>query len=309
MRIFFSESGHGTYTCGLSAPFTYIGYVLSNMLDEAVKLPFSEIEIECCHFLNELKDDEKYMKWFSQLPYYRRDKNGVHIYLPKKEGKIILETVLNNIEYSFSIILSKKNDIYDSNKVQNVLTNLRSYLENNDIWVIHRQYEDLVNKKKLKERVQEREIRSKTEMKANRLIQDIRLYYRFDGIENLFFSPFDTFLCKEILSELRKNKFRLPKYSHLYIMVSNTFDNALLEALRCEQWYIWGIATLRNYVEYPDLDDKQKQKIVFDLICMGLNDIAGIDKLDSNILNNVLDNIKSKYIENSNINNQRINRP
>lgn len=46
-------------------------------------------------------------------------------------------------------------------------------------------------------------------------------------------------------------------------MVSNTFNNALSMAVRYEQWYIYGIATLDNYTEYPNLTDKQKAKIVF----------------------------------------------
>lgn len=308
MRIILSESSYGTYGAGLSAPFTYMGRILSDLLDEVVNFPFREIEIECCHFIKKLNADKKYIESFSKLPYYRRGKNSIYICLPNTDGQIKLEIALRNIEYAFSIILSKKkkDDTYDSVKVQSALMNLKYFLLNNDIWAIHRQYELLVAKEKLKDRMQEREIRSKTEVKADKLIRDIRLYYRFAGIGNLFFAPFDTFLTEEILSELRKYKFRLPKYTHLYIMVSDAFDNALLEAVQYESWYIWGIATLSNYTEYPDLDDRQKQKIVFDLICKGLNDIAEIDKLDSNMLNNVLDTIKSKYIEASKTDNKQL---
>lgn len=104
--------------------------------------------------------------------------------------------------------------------------------------------------------------------------------------------------CKEVLFELRKSRFLLPQYSHLYIMVLNTFNNALSKAVRYKQWYIYGIATLNNYTEYPNLTDRQKQKIVFDIIKMGLNDIAKIDKLDTYILNSVLDKIELNYLEN-----------
>lgn len=309
MRIILSESSYGTYAAGLPVPFTYIGCILSEILDETVKFPVKEIEIECCHFKSNLQDDKKYIEWFSKLPYYRRGKNIIHIYLPNTDEQIKLETVLRSIEHAFSIILSKKkkDDTYDSVKVQSALMNLKCFLLNNDIQAIHRQYEQLVTKEQLRDRMQEREIRGKTKVKADRLIRDIRLYYRFAGIGKLFFAPFDTFLTEEILSELQKNKFRLPKYTHLYIMVSDTFDNALLEAVQYEAWHIWGIATLSNYTEYPDLNDRQKQKIVFDLIRTGLNDIAEIDKLDRNMLNNVLDKIKSKYIENNKIDNMQIN--
>lgn len=311
MRIILSESSYGTYAAGLSAPFTYIGRILSETLDETVKFPVKEIEIERCHFKSNLQDDKTYMEWFSKLPYYRRGKNTIHVCLPNTDEPVKLETVLRNIEDAFSIILSKKkkDDTYDSVKVQSALMKLKCFLLNNDIQAIHRQYEQLVTKERLRDRMQERETRGKTEVKADRLIRDIRLYYRFAGIGKLFFAPFDTFLTEEILSELRKNKFRLPKYTHLYIMVSDTFDNALLEAVQYEAWHIWGIATLSNYTEYPDLNDRQKQKIVFDLICTGLNDIAEIDKLDRNMLNNVLDKIKSKYIENNKIDNIQINCP
>lgn len=301
MRIIISKSSYGkNYICGLSAPFTYIGYILSEILDKIPQFPFSEIEIERCCFVKELKDDERYIQWFGKLPLYRKKGNSVHIYLPEINEELKLETILKDIEQAFNIILSKnkKNDAYDLIKVQGALMNLKNILENNDIWVIHKQYDFLVTQKKLQERIQEREVRSKSDHKANRLIQDLRLYYHFEGVGKLLFSPFDILLCKEVLFELRKSRFLLPQYSHLYIMVSNTFNNALSKAVRYEQWYIYGIATLNNYTEYPNLTDKQKQKIVFDIIKMGLNDIAKIDKLDTYILNNVLDKIELNYLEN-----------
>lgn len=68
-------------------------------------------------------------------------------------------------------------------------------------------------------------------------------------------------------------------------------------AVRYEQWYIYGIATLDNYTEYLNLTDRQKAKIVFNIIKMGLNDVAKIDKLDTHTLNKVLDKVELTYFE------------
>lgn len=300
MKIIISKSIYGkSYICGLSAPFTYIGYILSELLGKIPQFPFSEIEIECCNFVYELKDDEGYMQWFRKLPLYRKRKDSVHIYLHKINDELKLNSILEDIEQAFNIILlkNKKNIGYDWNKVQGALINLQNILKNNDIWVIHKQYDSLVTQKQIEERKQEREVRNKSNQKANRLIQDLRLYYHFENVGKLFFSPFDTLLCKEVLLQLRKNRFLLPQYSHLYIMVSNTFNNALSMAVRYEQWYIYGIATLDNYTEYPNLTDRQKAKIVFNIIKMGLNDVAKIDKLDTHTLNKVLDKVELTYFE------------
>ena len=132
MKIIISKSIYGkSYICGLSAPFTYIGYILSELLDKIPQFPFSEIEIECCNFVYELKDDEGYMQWFRKLPLYRKRKDSVHIYLPKINDELKLNSILEDIEQAFNIILlkNKKNIGYDWNKVQGALINLQNILE------------------------------------------------------------------------------------------------------------------------------------------------------------------------------------
>lgn len=127
MKIIISKSIYGkSYICGLSAPFTYIGYILSELLNKIPQFPFSEIEIECCNFVYELKDDEGYMQWFRKLPLYRKRKDSVHIYLPKINDELKLNSILEDIEQAFNIILlkNKKNIGYDWNKVQGALINL-----------------------------------------------------------------------------------------------------------------------------------------------------------------------------------------
>ena len=130
--------------------------------------------------------------------------------------------------------------------------------------------------------------RKQNPAEKTRLIRDIRLYYRPHGEIN--FAPYDHQLCGKILERLRRRKFRLPGYTHLYIMASDTPENALYHATRAENWHVYGIADV-DAADFAAKEGRDKRRAVFDIIRQGLEDIAEIDALDAVALSEVLNEI------------------
>jgi len=295
MWIHFSKSSYGSYGGGLNEPFCYFGRVLSDKFQtENIEFPYGEIEI-CLTFLSP-KDDQKRIDWFNKLPHYYRGKTMVRVALPMVEEEKNLTDVFQIIYKAFDIIIAKKkkDDIFDTEKLKSTLIQLEKELQSTDLWELNSRYENLLRQEAIEKRRQERIIRKQSNDEKKKLIYDLRFYYSLPNTEKLYFSPYDNRFCDRILEKLREKKFRLPNYTHLYIEVSDTFENALYHAARAENWFVYGIAVLENYAGYPKKEEIEKQRIVFDLIKQGLYDIAKIDKLDTKILNEALDEVEQK---------------
>lgn len=95
-----------------------------------------------------------------------------------------------------------------------------------------------------------------------------------------------SYLWKTALSE---NKF---SFDNPLTGQKNKIKNALFQATRPLNWFVYGIAVFENYTDYPTMREVDKKRIVFDLIKQGLHDIAEVDKLDTEILDEVLDEAK-----------------
>ncbi|MDR2905896.1 MAG: hypothetical protein LBU73_08080 [Helicobacteraceae bacterium] len=298
MWIHFNKSSYGSYGGGLNEPFRYFGRILSDKFQtENIEFPYGEIEI-CLTFLSP-KDDQKHIDWFNKLPYYYRGKTMVRVVLPMVEEEKNLTDVFQLIYKAFDIIISKKkkSDIYDAEKLKSTLILLEKELQTTDLRELNSKYENLLRQEAIERHIRERIIREQTNDEKKRLIYDLRFYYSLPNTEKLYFSPYDNRFCGRILEKLREKKFRLPNYTHLYIIVSDAFENALYEAVRAENWFVYGIAVLENYADYPAKEEIEKQRIVFDLIKQGLYDIAKIDKLDIKILNEALDEVEQKLFK------------
>jgi hypothetical protein len=300
MEIFFRPCEYGiSFGGGLEEPFTYLNRAVSDRFKaEEIMFPYGEIEIQLTYL--PLKADDKALEWYSKLPRYYRGKNMVNVYLPvnaqeSKGGSI--ETVFGLLHKAFDLIISKKkkDDKYDATKIKMSLHQLEEELKTCDIWEIHEQYKSLLRQEHIQRNKEERITREQSHAEKKRLIQAIRLYYYFENIGLKYFAPYDHRLCDKILEKLRERKFRLPDYTHLYIVVSDTFENALYHTTRMEKWYVCGIAVLEDYVAYADKKDPTKKQIVFDLIKQGLYDISKIDKLDTEVLNEVLYDVAQNY--------------
>ena len=291
MWIYFSRTVYGiSWGSGLKEPFCHFGRIISDRFQfEKIEFPFQEIDIGMLFPSPKVKGEE-YVNWNNQPPIYYRGKNLIRVTLPMVEEERALTDVLHLIHKAFDIIISrkKKSDFYDAEKLKQTLNNLEKDLQAADLYELNGRYEALLRQEAIDKRIQERVIREQANDEKNRLIYDLRFDFRFANTDNFYFSPYEGRFCNKILEKLRKRKFRLPNYTHLYIMVSDSFENALYHAVRGADWHIYGIAVLENYTDYATKKVVDKKRIVFELIKQGLNDIAKIDKLDIKTLNEVL---------------------
>ena len=299
--IHFPYSKYGIYGSGLDEPFSYLGRIISERFQAAeIAFPYQEIEIQRTYFSPKQKKNETYMSWYNKLPIYYRGKNMVRVIFAVENKQIDLVYLFQLIYKAFDIIISKKKkaDIWDTEKVKSTLIQLEKELQEADLWEINHTYEMLFRQEAIAKTLQERTIREQTDNEKKRLIYDLRFYYHFEGVGKLYFSPYDNQFCNSILEKLRERKFRLPGYTHVYIRVSDSFENALFHATRLENWFAYGIAVFENYADYPKKTEDEKKRIVFNLIKQGLNDIAKIDKLDTQTLNEVLDEVEQNIFNN-----------
>jgi len=287
----------GAYGGGLDEPFRYMGRIISDRFQsENIEFSCKEIEIQLT-FLKPNEKSETDINFYSKLPNYYRGKNMIRVSVPfSTEQEKDLSSLFQLIYKVFDIIASKKKkgDVYDKEKIESSLLKLEEELKSADLWELNQKYENLLRQKTIERVKKERETREQANNEGKRLIYDLRLYYRFDNIGNLYFAPYDNRLCDRILEKLRQRKFKLPGYSHLYVQVSDTFENALYHSVRAENWFVYGLAVLENYIDYETKSEAEKQKIIFGLIKEGLHDIAKIDKLDVNVLNEVLDEVEKR---------------
>ena len=291
----------GIYGGALIEPFRYMGRIISDkFISEKIEFSFQKIEIQLTFLLPEEKDEQR-INWYNKLPIYYRRKNMVQVILPAAKKEENLTDVFYLINWVFDILASKKkkDDVFDTVKVKTTLSQLENELQATDLWELNHKYKLLLRQECIEKVRQDRIVREQANNEKKQLIYDLRFYYQLpDDVEKYrYFSPYENEFCYKILEKLRERKFRLPNYTHLYILVSDTFENALYRAVRTEKWHVYGIAVFENYAEYATKNEIEKQRIVFDLIKQGLNDIAKSDKLDSKTLNEVLDEAEQSIFE------------
>lgn len=293
--IHFSKSSEGSYGGGLNKPFSHLGRIISDkFLSKNIEFPFKEIEI--CLAFSSLKDSEKTKEWIAKLPHYYRGKTMVRVTLLMIKQEENVADIIELIDKAFGIITSKKkkDDDYDVLKLNEAVSELRKELQETDVVKLDQKYENTVRQERVFKNEQGRVVREQANEDKKKLIYDLRFMFYLPDIELLYFSPYARRFCDNILEKLREKKFRLPGYTHLYIMVSDTFENALHHAVQSESWFVYGIAVLEDHLAYPEKQEIEKKRIVFNLIKQGLKDIAIIDKLDMKILDEVLDELEQK---------------
>ena len=300
MQIYINHTTYNTYGGGFDKPLTYLNSIISDRFQaENIEFPYREIEIMFAYLLHKVKDAQ-YIEWYNKLPYYHRGKNSVEITLPVPAKPSSLVDIFAHLNEAFDILISKKKrtDTFDSDKVKATLLQLEQELQSSDLYEIHANYEAAYRQNRIDKVLQDRAAREQNEKEKKQLIRDLRFYTGFSGRERQYLGPDDQHLCNAItygiLEKLRENKFRLPGYTHLYIMVSDSFENALYESLKLESWHEYGIAVLQDYTNFTLKKEHEKKRIIFDLIKQGLYDIAKIDKLDIDVLNEALNEVESK---------------
>jgi hypothetical protein len=302
MKLYFVKSGNGRFGGSFDAPLQYLHRVISDRFQaEGITFPYENIEITLSLPPVETKNvderQQKHIDWYNKLPHYYRGKKMLIVYLSYSEKDENLTDAFRLTYAAFDIIgaKKKKNDNIDTEKIKLTLQQLEKELQTTDLWELHHKYKLLLRQETIELSRKDRMIREQSNDEKKRLIYDIRFMYHFENIGLKYFAPYNIEFCERILTRLREKKFRLPRYTHLYISCSDTFENALYHAIRGENWFVYGIAVLKNYADYPAKTEIEKQRIVFDLIKQGLMDIAKIDKLDIQSLNDVLNEVEQKY--------------
>ena len=305
MNIYFTKSRYGSYGGGLDEPFRYLGRMIQDKFQsENISFWFEEFDIHLAYLSPNVKKEE-YLDWYSKLPTYYRGKKMVRVSLPVRTDEKKLAGIFKWIYQAFDVLAAKKKktDDFDPEKVKSSLIQLEEELQAADLWELNNKYKAILRQETIERWRRERADREQANEEKKRLIYDLRFYYHFENIGNFYFSPYDNRFTHKVLEKLRERKFKLPHYSHLYIMVSDSFDNALYHAVRAENWFVYGIAVLENYADYPTMQEVEKKRTVFELIKQGLRDIATLDKLDIHTLNEVLDEVehdifkKYKYLD------------
>jgi len=220
----------------------------------------------------------------------------IRVILPVEKQEENLADVFQIIYTAFDILTSKKkkDDNYNPDKLKSTLCHLEQELKTVDLWELNSRYENLFRQEAIEKNRQDRIAREQTDTEKKKLIYDLRLYNRIPNTDEKFFFPYNRQICELIYEELRKKKFRLASYTHMLINVSDTFENALYHSTKLYDWQGFGIAVYTNYAEFPAKNKAEKQRIVFDLVKQGLNDMAEVDKLDKKTLNEVLDEVEKK---------------
>ncbi len=301
MEISIVKSTYNSYGGTFSAPFTYLYQIIADKFAEhQITFPYKEIEIGLAYPSNSRRKNKDYNEWFEKLPNYYRGKNKVKATIPIENSDENLNTIFDLLNSAFELVLKKKKktDDYNSQKVVDVLSELKKEMSEVDLWELHTKQRNLITEKRIAKILKNRQERENSNTENKRLIQDIRLYTTFNSNGKNPFLPYSGQFCDKILEKLRKVKFRLPDYTHLYINVSDTFENALYDTLRLYSWYAYGIAIYEDFENYEKLKEEDKKRVIFDLIKEGLYDTAKIDKLDINVLTKVINKTETEIFKN-----------
>jgi hypothetical protein len=307
MKIFINFTTENQYGSFAKSPLRYFHLYLSDLLSD-IKSPVKSLEINFAYASkNQNENSERFLEWYNSLPYARFTKKSglfsvtipfpeLYEYQENIENYPIFPPLFERLREAINLIDKKmqKNGISLKEPIEPILNKTEREISKENLERIHKLYELKCRQDCISKNLADRERRKNANEKANKLIYDIRFYCRVEGMSNLDFSPHHIDICNKILKSLRAEKFKLPNFTHLYLCVSDSFENALYHSTRFYNWFVYGIALLKNPRQYAIKNESEKKQIVFELIKEALFDIAKIDKLDIEVLNKTLDKIKKE---------------
>ncbi|MDR2638422.1 MAG: hypothetical protein LBC09_01130 [Helicobacteraceae bacterium] len=305
MNVWINFLTYGSYGGGFDPPLRYFSLYLSDLWAD-IYPAIDTLELNLGY--PKKAPTEQATKWYSSLPYSRFTKKSglfqVSVAFPELSARRsvgwykLYPLFLDKLREVITIIDKKIGDQSEAQKALRTIDEL-TLLDAEKLKALDKAYEIKARQNRIDGALADRTARQNANIEPNRLIYDLRFYYRIDGIDRFYFAPFDLQLCGAILERLRAAKFKLPNYTHIYISVSDTYENALYHASRLEKWFAYSIAVLKNPAEYATKKEREKRQIVFDLIKEGLLDAAKIDNLDLATLTKVLDETEASQ-ENEN---------
>lgn len=248
------------------------------IIDVIIQLPeFSE------HF--DLEKQKKYENKYSTEKEYQN--------LSELE---LANTLIDKYVEAIELIEPKLNatDSFNASRLKEIIASIKSELSIELLESISNEESEKLEVEILTRAIELRKQRKETTKEANKRIRDLRVYYVDLPKKALY--PYDYQYSEIFINLLSKNDLRCPDYHHLYIQVAKTKKEALKKSASMSDWSVNGIATI-NYEDYKKKNENEKSEIVFNLIYKGLMDIAEIDKLDKELIQKTIEEIKGKGLD------------
>lgn len=122
-----------------------------------------------------------------------------------------------------------------------------------------------------------REKRKNEFREADTPVKDLRLYFTYEVPQEFHY----LYNYAEVVGRILHQKQLLcPGYSHIYISIGETEEEAIARAIEAEDWYRFGIAVLSKE-QLINTPVDQLESLLLKLISDGLHDLAKLDKLDT----------------------------
>ena len=238
--------------------------------------------------LSEHIEKEKQAKYKHKLEIDNKFKNISEVELAK--------IIIGKYSEALEIIKSKrrKDDVFDYEIFQSILKKIKAQISESFLEKLNYEQTIKINNDTIQRALKLREERRLKDLPKDKKIRDLRIYYV--GLPNKALYPYDYQYSEIFLNLLSKKQFMCPIYHHLYIQVAQTINEALKQSFAIEDWYVNGLAVI-DFERYKQKSEKEKEKIVFDIMVNGLKDIANIDKLDYTILEETISSIQIKGLD------------
>jgi hypothetical protein len=194
------------------------------------------------------------------------------------------------------IIVSKlkREDVFDIKQFRRVLLAVKENINSDFLRSMSAEQSTKLNDDIIARALELREKRRQTDQPKDKLIRDLRVYCH--GLPDRAIYPYDYQYTQIFLSLLQQNGLKCPTYHHLYIHVVKSYEDGLICSSGVVDWQVNGIAVI-DYERFIRQSEKGKEETVFNLIVEGLRDITAIDKLDDNIIEKVISEVKEKGLD------------
>ena len=265
-----------------------------------------------------------YREWYDSLPYSRLDRRYKkievslqtpefsehfdkeeqsqyeHTFEIEEEFKNISEIDLAKVAIDKLIIAAnivdaklKKDDDFDISQFEKILINIKDQITPQFLQKNHEKQAVEVENQRMSLALENRENRRVAENIYNKRIKDLRIYE--EELPLKFFTPYNYQYSEIFLNLLSHEDLMCPNYDHIYLKIAPTEKEALLHSFGYD-FYQVGIAFLDDE-KYEKSSEKIKEEMFLQATISALKDIAGIDRLDLEKIDRVINIVKEKGLD------------
>ena len=239
-----------------------------------------------------------YREWYDSLPYSRLDRRY-------KKIEISLQTPefsehFDKEEQSQLLIAAnivggklKKDDDFDISQFEKILINIKDQITPQFLQKNHEKQSVEVENQRMSLALENRENRRVAENVYNKRIKDLRIYE--EELPLKFFTPYNYQYSEIFLNLLSHEDLMCPNYDHIYLKIAPTEKEALLHSFGYD-FYQVGIAFLDDE-KYEKSSEKIKEEMFLQATISALKDISGIDRLDLEKIDRVINIVKEKGLD------------